>query len=376
MTASYLYYSMEYPDNLMLLPPSAWPPDGMIGGPNQWERQQRYSGFAVYSGLTDHIVRLGLGYDDLEMYKTRTYKNYMFDSSGIPVYTGPVTDYSDIQPHIRPQQRQVSYVFAQDEWRFAPDWTLTAGVRHDHYSDFGDTTNPRAALVWAAAYNLTAKLIYGRAFRAPSFNEQYGINPVANGNPNLGPERIATSEAALSWQANRDLLMNLNVYRYDAKDIIRLIGGNFTNIGAVHGSGGELESVWDINRRFRLTGNYSYQQTIDEVSQADAGYVPHHHLFMRGDMRLAASWMASMKFNWIADRQRAMGDARPDVADYKTVDIFLRTEQVENSWDVAVSVRNLFNARVLEPTLAPGTALPDDLPMARRSFYIQALYYL
>jgi iron complex outermembrane receptor protein len=28
---------------------------------------------------------------------------------------------------------------------------LTAGVRHDQYSDFGGTTNPRMALVWTPA---------------------------------------------------------------------------------------------------------------------------------------------------------------------------------------------------------------------------------
>jgi outer membrane receptor for ferrienterochelin and colicins len=39
------------------------------------------------------------------------------------------------------------YAYGQDEWRAAQDWTLTAGLRHDHYSDFGSTTNPRLALV-------------------------------------------------------------------------------------------------------------------------------------------------------------------------------------------------------------------------------------
>lgn len=376
LTASFLYYSMEYPDNVMLLPPSAKPPNGLIGGPNQWERQQRFSGFATYSGLTDHSIRLGLGRDDLEIYRTKTVKNYMFNAQGTPVVTGPAIDYTDIQPHIRPQQRLVSYVFVQDEWRYYPDWTITAGVRHDRYSDFGGTTNPRAALVWEAEYNLTAKLLYGKAFRAPSFNELYGINPVANGNPKLGPETIATSEAAVSWQANKDLQMNLSVFRYDAKDIIRLVGSKFTNIGAVHGSGGEFESTWDINRSFRLTGNYSYQKSIDEGSNMDAGYAPHHHLFLRGDTRLNASWMASMKINWIAGRKRAVGDARPEVADYKTVDICLRTQQTDIPLDFAVTVLNLFNTQVLEPTLAPGTAQPDDLPMARRSFAVQAIYYL
>jgi outer membrane receptor protein involved in Fe transport len=60
---------------------------------------------------------------------------------------------------------------------------------------------PRAALVWAMDYNLTAKLLYGRAFRAPSFVEMYAINnPAALGNPNLKPETTDTWEAAVVWQ--------------------------------------------------------------------------------------------------------------------------------------------------------------------------------
>jgi iron complex outermembrane receptor protein len=53
----------------------------------------------------------------------------------------------------------------------ANNWSLTAGAGYNHYSDFGNTFNLRAALVWEARYDLTAKLMYGSAFRAPSFQE-------------------------------------------------------------------------------------------------------------------------------------------------------------------------------------------------------------
>ena len=50
--------------------------------------------------------------------------------------------------------RDVLYAFAQDEWYFAPDWTLTTGLRADRYSDIGATLNPRVSLVWQTRYNL------------------------------------------------------------------------------------------------------------------------------------------------------------------------------------------------------------------------------
>lgn len=388
VTASFMQYIFTYPGNLQLLPPGARLPgglfpNGMIGGPNQWERQNRLSSYATYSGLAGHSLRFGLGHDDLNIYKTRTVKNYIFNAAGAPVPTGPAIDYTEIQPHIRPQQRQVDYFFVQDEWQFARDWALTAGLRHDRYSDFGGTTNPRAALVWEAAYNLTAKLLYGRAFRAPSFNEQYGINPVLNGNPDLRPETIETIEAALSWLVSKNSQMNLSVFSYDARNLIRgvanvapAVGASFQNVGAQQGHGGEIEVVWDAGKNLRLSGNYAYERAVDKLTRQDSGYAPRHHIYARADWRFAPGWLNSTQLNWVAGRKRAVGDTRSDVPDYTTMDITLRSVGNPKGWNFSTSIRNLFDARVLEPTLGPTVLIPGDLPLARRTFYLQLVHGL
>ncbi len=142
--------------------------DGMIGNPYKWERHHRLGATATYSGWLKHRVRLGLGMHSAELYKIRETRNMNIDFT--PIGAGSlsdVIDVSDTWPFIRPHSRQVRYAYAQDEWQLVPDWTLTAGLRHDRYSDFGDTTNPRLALVWDAAYNLTAKFMAGSAFRPP-----------------------------------------------------------------------------------------------------------------------------------------------------------------------------------------------------------------
>jgi iron complex outermembrane receptor protein len=385
-TASYLEYKQRIPVNLQLFPPGArFPtglfPDGMIGHPDTSERQLRLSAFATYSGLANHSWRFGVGHDDLDLYETKTFKNYIFNPAGVPVPAGPVADYSVIQPFMLPQRRKIDYVYIQDEWRLARDWALTAGVRHDRYSDFGGTTNPRIALVWDAALDVTAKLLYGRAFRAPSFAEQYSINnPVQRGNPDLSPETVNTLEAAFSWQARRDLQLNLSLFHYNMNDIIRAVpntapalGATFNNTGGQHGSGMELEIEWDVTRSLRISGNYAYQRSIDEATGQDAGYAPHHHLYARADWRFASSWLLSSQINWVADRKRAAGDDRAPVADYKTVDLSVRTNRGRGQWDFAATVRNLFNADAREPSPAPGL-IPNDLPLAPRAVYLQAIY--
>jgi outer membrane receptor protein involved in Fe transport len=336
--ASYLSWIEQYPDNILVSPPGtrigpSTFPDGMIGGPNRWERSVRLSAFATYTGFKGHNLRVGAGHDDLDLYKTRTYKNFTQAPSGLPIPNpAGVIEYSDIQPHISPQQRQNNYVYAQDEWNVIQDWTLTAGVRHDNYSDFGGTTNPRLALVWDTSLDLTTKLLWSKAFRAPAFVEAYGINPAQSGNPDIKPERLSTREIAFNWQARKDTQLNLNLFRYDMDDIIRVVanatpgtGNTWQNTGSQRGTGGELEGVWDPSHAFRLTGNYAYQRGVDQGSNQDAGYGPQSHIYLRADWRFASGWQASAQGNRVLNRERAAGDSREPVPDYNSVDLTLRT---------------------------------------------------
>ena len=59
--------------------------------------------------------------------------------------------------------------------------TLEANVavRHDHYSDFGNTTNPKYSLRWQPTRNLLLRTSYGTGFLAPTLFTLY--NPNATG---------------------------------------------------------------------------------------------------------------------------------------------------------------------------------------------------
>jgi iron complex outermembrane receptor protein len=380
---------------LTLFPPgAAFPtgafPNGVIAAPETWERQLRVSAFVTYAGFVNHSVRFGLGHDDLDLYRTHLLSNYDYAPSGLPVPIGSVIDNTNLAPFLRPHRRQIDYLYAQDEWAFTRDWTLTSGIRHDRYSDFGGTTNPRLALVWDATQEVTAKLLYGRAFRAPCFNEQYGINPVASGNANIGPETIKTTEAAVSWKVNKDTQVNLSLFRYAMQDLITLVpnpapapGATDFNTGRVNGQGLELELVHDFDRNLRVSGNYSQQRSIDEATNQDAGYAPHQHLYARADWQWAGGCFFSSQINHVADRRRATGDTRPQIPDYTTVDFTLRSNLVAKRWEVALSVRNLFNTGARDPSLAaaavpgrpdiPTSQIPNDLPLAGRSAYVQVM---
>lgn len=354
-------------------------PDGMIGHPDVFERQLRLSAYAAWSGLDGHSLRAGIGHDDLNVYHTATVKNYVANAAGVPVPVGPVADYSAISPFMLPQRRRIDYAYLQDEWQFLPDWTLTAGVRHDRYSDVGGTTNPRLALVWVAAYDLTAKLLYGGAFRAPSFNELHGLNnPVQRGNPGIQPETIRTTEAVLIWQAAAQLSLRTNLFRFFMNDMIRPIpnavtgtGATLQNAGSQDGRGFESELAWQATRDLRLAANFSYQHNIDHATGTDAGYAPRRHWYARADWRFGDGWLFSPQWNKVAGRARAAGDNRPPVAGYTMFDAAL--SKAWGRWDLAVQLRNAFNTDAREPSPAPGL-IPFDLPLAGRSLSLQAAY--
>jgi len=382
--ASYLHITEQ--SNLTLYPPG-FPgfSDGVIGNPYKWERHLRFNLSTSYTGLQSHKLRVGTGTQDDDLYRTQETKNFTLapvPGGFFPAPLGAVVDVTDSTPFLRPHSRRVNYVYAQDEWAFTKDWYLTAGVRRDQYSDFGGTTNPRVALVWETAYNLTSKLLYGRAFRPPSFSELYIINnPVGLGNPNLKPESNESEELAFAWQATRTLQANLNLFRYQMKDILRFVQDPLTNIstaqnaGRQHGQGMEVELIWEASPSLRLSGNYAQQHSIDEATNQDAGDAPRHHVYARADWRFVPRWTLDTQLNYVAGRKREPTDTRPAIADYHTVDLTLRSQKKSSDWDLAFKVLNLFDADAREPSPAPGL-IPNDLPLAPREWRVELRHQL
>ncbi|MFB0610711.1 TonB-dependent receptor plug domain-containing protein [Aurantiacibacter poecillastricola] len=106
---------------------------------------------------------------------------------------------------------------------------VVAAIRHDSYSDAGDTTNPQFGVNWMPTDRLTLRGTYGTSFRAPTIPEIYGNsnnlfvqnyqNPaggapvvgVALSGPNLdlGPETSTTWSVGADWEPVDDLLLSI-----------------------------------------------------------------------------------------------------------------------------------------------------------------------
>lgn len=357
-------------------------PNGYIGNPSTYERHARSSLSGTYSGFQDHLLRLGGGFNYSTLWAAAT-ENFGLDpATGQPVpfsgNPGLVSSTGTSEIYIGNHNRKNGYFYLQDEWKFAKDWAFTGGMRYDNYSDFGDTVNPRMALVWETFYNLTSKVMYGTAFRAPSFSEMYAINnPVTLGNPKLKPETMDTVELAFDYRPSYDLRLGWNIFNYWWKDLIRYVpdanGGSSTaqNTGSQAGYGTELEAEWKAADSLKLIGNYAWQKSRDTALKHNAGQSPQHQVYLRANWEFLPNWQFTPQAKWIIDRSRVSGDNRGRISDYTWVDLTLRRQRLAEHWEVAFSVRNLFDVNAREPSLAgqPMAAIPNDLPLAGRNFF-------
>ena len=397
---STLFTSQEVDEDLRLFPPGSrgpfftppgapiFPPfpDGIIGNPEVYERHYRLNATTLYQGIRDHKISLGTGYHYGEVYRTEEEKNFGIDpATGLPILPGsPLVDVSDTALVFLPEgRRENTYVYVQDIWHFARDWQLTAGVRYDHFSDFGDTTNPRLALVWSARRNLTLKALYGEAFRAPSFSEtRVQSNPAFLGNPMLKPEQLESYELAVNYQPTFDLTLDFNVFHYQWDDVIQFVGdpgaGTRTaqNAGEQTGYGAEFSLSWDVTEALSLTGNLALQKSQDQLTGEDAGNAPEHQSYVRADWDLLPGWSLDVQANWVASRNRVFGDPRSDIGDYVITDLTLRNRQWAPRFEVALLVKNLFDENAREPSLDgdPLPSIPRDLPLAGRAAFLEVRY--
>lgn len=382
---SYLYANIFASRPSQLFPPgfSGAFPEGVLAQPATREEDARIGFTAVYQGWAQHRLRMGSGFDWGDLFQTKEQANFDL-STGTPTeLPGGMTDVSDTPAVFQVEaQRTHHHVFIQDEWAFAEQWELTSGLRYDHYSDFGNSTNPRLALIWTSTPWLTSKLMYGEAFRPPAFFELYATNnPVALGNPDLAPEKLRSAELALSITPAAAWALDINLYHFRIKDFIDFVedpGGSFTaqNANRITGRGLETELRYQLLMPIQLLANYSYQDTRNENSGTALGLAPREKVFLRGIWSLQPHWQASAQLNIIGLRERQAGDMRDDLKGYSTFDLSLRRIQRNRGFTLALIGRNLFDADVREPSRGPGPgqttpSIPNDLPQAGRSLALE-----
>jgi iron complex outermembrane receptor protein len=143
-------------------------------------------------------IAAAVGFD----YRRETYQFDDGSRTSQPIFLAPF----DAQfPEV---SRNVKAVYGEVAIPVLKTLETTLAVRHDRYSDFGGTTNPKVSVKWNPVSQLLFRGSYGEGFRAPSFFQLYSAQGDApfSGNvadPVLCPNGATAPNADLSVCAIR-----------------------------------------------------------------------------------------------------------------------------------------------------------------------------
>jgi outer membrane receptor protein involved in Fe transport len=158
----------------------------------------------------------------------------------------------------------------------SPRVKISAGTRLDAYSTFGTSLNPRIALILRPYDAGNVKLIFGKAFRAPSTYELFYSQPgTLIANPNLAPEQIYSAEIEYSHRFSPNVVGLVSVYENYITGLITqatLPGSDTpqyqnTNV-PVATLGGEVEIRKDWKEGWMASASYSYQRSLYLASES------------------------------------------------------------------------------------------------------------
>jgi len=319
---------------------------------------------ATYKISDSNAVVAGGSYEEQKQYDVTERRNYW----PVPgtIYLPAVQKWPD-NLTAGTQKRNLKAVFLEDIWDITDDIRLTMGARYDYYSDFGGELSPRVGLTWEYKEGYDFKLLYGHAFRAPTFQQ---LNTPLGGNPDLDPETIDTYEISLGAEFTSSFNSRATYYYRKRKDIITALSAippwDFVNLGKERDHGFEIEAKYDFGKGIYLSGNYNYQ-SFNNGPNVQVGDV-------MANIRL------SRHLNFNADcifwdgLERPPTDDRDDPSGGAFVNATLIAKKFLKGYEgleLRGSVYNLFDKDWSSPQ---DYRLPSDLPMPGKNYMVELKY--
>lgn len=251
--------------------------------------------------------------------------------------------------------RDMVGLYAQDEFNIRTNLILNAGVRYDYFNSFGDTVNPRAALIFKAFPTTTFKLIYGQAFRAPNAYESDYQFPGYLPNHDLKTEQIRSYEAAWEQGLGDHLQFTADLFYNDMHDLITQVYDTaldkfiFRNTDQVSARGVELELAGHWQSGLRGHISYTYTDARQDSGQASHQWLedsPHS----LGQLGFSVPlWrdkvFASLDAQAMSGRKTEAGS----VPGFVTLDFTLFSRELLPGLEASASIYNLLDKRFSDP---------------------------
>jgi len=258
----------------------------------------------------------------------------------------PAGYYSLLRPYLH--QNRI-YVYAQDQQNL---WDkriqLTAGLRYDHNSIYGNVLNVRSGISLRPLSHFTLKGLFGQGFREPRVVELFL-------NPNLVPARMNTWEVSLLFTPMRNLSGQVAYFQnYASKLIVPANTPNGLspeNIGEKSVAGVETLLRYQVGP---LSGDlwHSYEYSIDTqpllgTAKNKLGFGGHYTYREHLSLALRAKYTGRAQGQALDATQNQINISVPQ---YFTLDLNALAQDLAFAgvnWDLAFSVFNILDRRNL-----------------------------
>lgn len=233
---------------------------------------------------------------------------------------------------------------------------FTVGGRYDYNSYFGDALSPRVAIVNQPGKNLTFKLQFGNAFRAPT-NLEINQTPLT-ANFQLKKEKISTYEFNAIYSLTKNIRFQLNGFRNELTDVIILSnipGPNpDKNPGVFTINGAEAIIDFNLAKNISAFANFTYQHgtgknlithnsgDLPGIAEAKGNAGITYHLYDLFTLNLTG--------NYVGTRHAQRTNPHGAVNGYVLTNFVISTEKLFNAGVTAsLNIHNLFNTKWLDP---------------------------
>jgi len=254
-----------------------------------------------------------------------------------------------------PNSSLITAFYAQDEFAITSRLTLNAGVRYDHYSTFGGTTNPRAALIFRAAERTTLKLLYGNAFSAPDVYEtspDFGV--FYDDNLKLQPEHIQSLEARVEQGLGQHFQLSGGVYNNQIDNLISLASVPSDRDFQYQNSGNAQATGMDVELSGRASNGLQGKASFDYVDAYNDGAVHSSLDNSPGPMAklnvivplIDQRLTAGVEGQFLGRRLTLLQNS---LSSYQVFNVTLLGHTVGKHLDLAASVFNVLDKRYFDP---------------------------
>ena len=305
----------------------------------------------------------------------------------------------------------ITALYAQDAWKFAPDWLLTAGLRWERFeatdgsqffagtspvqTAYADRTlsaaSPKLSLAWAAQDDLLLKLSVGRGVRFPNVDELFNGtrtgSSITVSDPLLRPERSDAVELVAEKELGRHWL-RASLFRDDVSDtILRQTDNTVTpsvtrvsNVDRVLTQGVEL--VWqsrDVGLKgLNLGGSATFADAVVKENQANPAQVgkqwlriPRQRYTADLSYRPNEQWLFAANWRWTGRQYNTELniDNNPDafggISYVNQLDV-KAAWRFAKGWEWGLGVANLTNNKSWQAHTLPQRSVQTELRYALR----------